>query len=476
LLFIFYLVKKKYSMFNKEIYINRRSQLKEKLNKGIALIMGNEDASMNYPDNTYHFRQDSTFLYFFGLDYPGLAGLIDFESGEEILFGNDFTVDDIIWMGPQAKLAENAQKTGITQTYPLAKLKEIIINAQKQGRTIHFTPPYRGKNIMMMGDILDVHPGKISQMTSIPFIKACIDLRSTKEACEIEEMERHMSIAYKMHTTAMKMAQPGTTEQEITGAIEGISMSGGGIVSFPVICSVHGETLHNHFHGNTLKAGDLLLVDAGSESPLHYATDNTRTSPVGGTFTQKQREIYQIVLDTNNNALAATKPDVTYKDVHLLAAKTIVTGLKDLGLMKGDVDEAVAAGAHALFMPHGLGHMLGLDVHDMEDYDQKLVGYDHEVQPSSQFGLASLRMGRRLQPNFVVTNEPGIYFIPALIDKWKAEKQLTNFINYDKLEHYKDFGGIRLEDDILITQTGSRILGDRIPIEIADVEATVKGK
>ena len=461
-------------MFSKETYIVRRERLKSKIDKGIALIMGNVDASMNYPHNTYHFRQDSTFLYFFGLDYQGLAAVIDFETGEEMLFGDDFTVDDIIWMGPQAKLVENAEKVGVSKTFPLAQLKDIIGKATAAGRKVHFTPPYRGKNIITMGDLLDIHPAKVKEQASYEFIMACVQLRSVKEACEIEEMERHMQTAYNMHTTAMKLAHPGKTEQEITGIIEGVSMSGGGIVSFPVICSVRGETLHNHYHGNTLKPGDLLLVDAGSESPLHYATDHTRTSPVGGQFTQKQREIYQIVVDTNNNALAASKPGVTYKDVHLLACKTIASGLKDLGLMKGDVEEAVAQGAHALFMPHGLGHMIGLDVHDMEDYDQKLVGYDDEVQPSTQFGLNALRMGRRLESNFVVTNEPGIYFIPALIDKFKAEDKFTDFINYDKLESYKSFGGIRLEDDVLITETGSSILGERIPINPEDVEKMVR--
>jgi len=279
-----------------------------------------------------------------------------------------------------------------------------------------------------------------------------------------------------MHATAMKMAQDGATEQQITGAMEGISMSGGGMVSFPIICSKRGETLHNHDHSNTLRTGDLLLVDGGSESPLHYATDHTRTSPVGGKFSQRQKEIYQIVVDANNLSREATKPGVAYRDAHLVAARVIASGLKDIGLMKGDVDEAVAAGAHAMFYPHGLGHMIGLDVHDMEDYGDTLVGYDEEITRSTQFGLAALRLGRKMQPNFVVTNEPGIYFIPALIDTWKAENKFTEFINYDKAETYKDFGGVRLEDDILITEDSCRILGDRIPITIDEVEATVSGK
>ncbi len=461
-------------MFSKEVYLNRRSRLKSKVDKGIALILGNVDTGMNCTDNVYHFRQDSTFLYFFGLDYQGLAGIIDFESGEEVLFGNDFSMDDIIWMGPQASLKENAEKVGIAKTHPFSELKITIQKALQQGRKIHFTPPYRGENLIAIGKLLDVHPSQVKEMASAEFIKACVSLRSIKEPWEVEEMEKQMAVAYQMHTTAMKMAHPGRTEQEITGAIEGISISGGGMVSFPVICSVRGETLHNHYHGNSLKEGDLLLVDAGCSSTLNYATDHTRTSPVGGKFTQKQREIYQIVADTNNHAIANCKPGITNKEVHLMAAKNIVSGLKELGIMQGDIDEAVSAGAHALFMPHGLGHMLGLDVHDMEDYGENFVGYNDQIQRSSQFGLSALRLGRELETNFVITIEPGIYFIPALIDQWKSEGKFTDFINYNKVESCKGFGGIRLEDDVLITESGSHILGERIPIQPDEVESMVQ--
>ena len=460
-------------MFEKSVYNNRRKRLKEKVSSGIILILGNNESPMNYPDNTYHFRQDSTFLYFFGIDYPGLAGVIDVDSGEEMIFGDDVSIENIIWMGPQRSMADRAAEVGITKTKPFSELSELIGETANTGRQIHFTPPYRGENIMLLSDLTGYHHNEVKSKSSTELIKACVDIRSVKEPWEIEDIERQMAVGYKMHTTAMKMAQPGVTEQEITGVLEGISMSGGGIVSFPIICSVHGETLHNHYHGNTLKEGDLLLVDAGSESTLHYATDHTRTSPVGGKFSARQRDIYQIVVDANNISREATKPGVPYRDTHLVAAKVIAAGLKELGLMKGDVDEAVAAGAHALFFPHGLGHMMGLDVHDMEDYDQTLVGYDDEIRPAEQFGLAYLRLGRRLQPGFVVTNEPGIYFIPALIDQWRNEKKFKQFINYDKVETYKDFGGIRLEDDILVTANGCRILGERIPIEPDDVEEMV---
>jgi Xaa-Pro aminopeptidase len=462
-------------MFSKETYVNRRTQLKDKINNGIVLITGNNDSPMNYKSNTYHFRQDSTFLYFFGIDIQGLAGIIDVDNDKEILFGDDYTIDDIIWMGPQTSLKETAGKVGIPEVKPFGDLQKTIETAVQQKRKVHFTPPYRGENIMLLADLLGIHHREVEKHFSLELTRACINLRSIKEPCEIEEMERHMSTGRRMHTTAMKMARPGISEQEVTGAIEGISMSGGGMVSFPVICSVRGETLHNHYHGNTLKDGDLLLVDAGSESPLHYATDHTRTTPVSGKFTEEQRKIYQIVLDANNQAREATKPGVPYRDVHLLACRVIASGLKEMGLMKGDVEKAVEEGAHALFMPHGLGHMIGLDVHDMEDYDDTLVGYDEEIQRSKLFGLAALRLGRRLQPGFTITNEPGIYFIPALIDSWQAENKFTEFINYDKLEAFKGFGGIRLEDDILVTGDGCRILGDRIPITIKEVES-IAGK
>lgn len=463
-------------MFLKEIYINRRNRLKQLVKSGVIAILGNNDSPMNYPDNTYHFRQDSTFLYFFGHDVQGLAAVIDVDNNEEILFGDDLTIDHIIWMGPQESMSEKAARIGVARTLPMKELEGTLQAAQNKGRTIHYTPPYRGENIMWLSDMLNIHHRKVAEGASLELINACITLRSIKEKCEIEEMERHMAVAYQMHTTAMKMAHAGISEQAITGIIEGISMSGGGMTSFPVICSVRGETLHNHNHSNILKNGDLLLVDAGSESPLHYATDHTRTVPVGGKFTPMQKEIYQIVLNANNNALAATRPGITYREVHYVAAKTIAAGLKEVGIMKGDVDLAVAAGAHALFMPHGLGHMIGLDVHDMEDYNDTLVGYDDEVKRSTEFGIRSLRMGRRLQPNFVITNEPGIYFIPALIDSWKSQNKFEEFINYATVEKYRNFGGIRLEDDVLVTESGSRILGDRIPITPEEVEKTVSAK
>ncbi len=460
-------------MFEKEVYINRRKALKNKGLKGIGVFLGNIDSPMNYADNTFHFRQDSTFLYFFGLDFQGLAGVIDFDNGDEFIFGNDVDIADIIWMGPQVPLKENAQKAGIDKTASFSHLFDFVTNAIKQGRKIHFLPPYRGENKILLEKLLGISSVKIQQYVSLELVKAVIDLRSVKEPVEIEEIEKACATGYEMHVTAMKMAMPGTWEQKIAGTLEGIALAGGGMTSFPIILSQNGETLHNHDHSKILKEGKLMLTDAGAESLLHYASDFTRTVPVGGKFTQKQREIYEIVLAANNHATSLTKPGVTYLSVHLAAAEVIASGLKELGLMKGDVKEAVKNGAHAMFFPHGLGHMMGLDVHDMEDLGQIYVGYDDEIRPVDQFGTAYLRLGRKLQPGFVITNEPGIYFIPALIDKWKNEKINSDFINFDKVNEYRDFGGIRLEDDILVTNTGSEIIGKRVPINPDEVEQIV---
>lgn len=461
-------------MFNRETYINRRLQLKQKISDGIILLPGNTDSPMNYADNTYYFRQDSSFLYFFGLDFQNLAGVIDVESGEETIFGNDVGIEDIIWMGPQIALKEKAENVGITHSEPYKNLQFVIEKAIASGRKIHFLPPYRAENKLLLNELLGLSVSKLKAYSSLELIKAIVSLRSVKEIQEIDEIRKACAVGYQMHVTALKMAKTGVWEQSIAGTIEGIANAGGGMVSFPVILSQNGETLHNHDHSGTLQNGRLLLVDAGAEVGSHYASDFTRTMPVGGKFTQKQREIYEIVLAANNHARELTKPGSTYLSVHLAAAEVIASGLKSLGLMKGDVKEAVAAGAHALFMPHGLGHMLGIDVHDMEDLGQIYVGYDDEIRPVNQFGTAYLRMGRKLQSGFVITNEPGIYFIPALIEKWKAEKINTDFINFDRLESYLDFGGIRLEDDILVTESGCEIIGDRIPITPDEVEEIMR--
>ncbi len=461
-------------MFSKDTYVKRRKALQQKGLKGIGIILGNLDSPMNYADNIYHFRQDSSFLYFFGLDFPGLAGVIDFDSGEDFIFGNDVDIEDIIWMGQQVTLSENAEKVGVSKTAPFSKLFDKVKKAQLNKRVIHFLPPYRGETKILLEKLTGISALSVVENASLEFIKAVISIREIKEVQEVEEIARACATGYKMHVNAMKMAQAGTWEQTIAGTIEGIALAGGGMTSFPIILSQNGETLHNHNHSQILQDGRLMLCDAGAESLLHYASDFTRTTPVGGKFTQKQREIYEIVLAANNRATSLAKPGVTYLSVHLAAAEVMAKGLKELGLMKGDVKEAVAAGAHALFFPHGLGHMMGLDVHDMEDLGQINVGYDEEIQPVNQFGTAYLRLGKRLKPGYVITNEPGCYFIPALIDKWQAEGINADFINFDKVNQYRDFGGIRLEDDLLISDSCSEIIGERVPINPDEVEAIVQ--
>ena len=462
-------------MFETSVYKNRRARKKKKVKSGLVLILGNGEAPANYTDNTYKFRQDSSFLYFFGLNQPGFAGVIDIDSGDEYLFGNDVDMDDIIWMGPQPSVKDMAARVGVSKTAPFARLADCMKTAISQGRRIHFLPPYRFRNMLLLEELLGIRPALVKNYASLELIKAVVDLRSVKEPCEIEEITKACNIGYEMHTAAMRNCKPGVKEQYIAGLIEGIAASYGSMVSFPVILSQNGETLHNHDHSQILQEGRMMLTDAGAEEVSHYCSDFTRTVPVGGKFLTRQKEVYNIVLAANNKAIEIAKPGVTYQYVHLEVCKVLAQGLKDLGLMKGDVNEAVAAGAHALFMPHGLGHMMGLDVHDMEDLGQIYVGYDDETRPIDQFGTSSLRMGRRLQEGFVITDEPGCYFIPALIDQWRAQGMHKEFLNYDKIETFKDFGGIRLEDDILIIPGGSRFLGDkRTPITVEEVEEIMR--
>ena len=461
-------------MFKPEVYKQRREALKAKINSGIAVFLGNDDSPMNYPANTFHFRQDSNFLYFFGIDLPGLAGVIDFDEGTDIIFGNDVEIDDIIWMGPQPSVKDNAAKVAVTKTFPFDKLAGYIAGAKSQGRKIHYLPLYRGEGKILFEQISGIRVGEQAGNVSVDLIKAVVSLRNIKDKYEIEELEKAAAIGYLMHVAAMKMAKPGVLEREIAGAIEGIALSHGSMVSFPIILSQNGETLHNHDHSQILQKGRMMLTDCGAESVSHYASDFTRTVPVSGKFSPRQRDIYQIVLDANDAATQAIKPGVTYQSIHLLAAKVIANGLKDLGLMQGNVDDAVGNGAHAMFFPHGLGHMMGMDVHDMEGLGEDYVGYDDETKRIQQFGTAYLRLGRKLEKGFALTSEPGIYFIPALFEMWRKEGKFTQFINYNKVEEYIGFGGIRLEDDILVTETGSKLIGKRIPVTIDEVEEVMR--
>jgi Xaa-Pro aminopeptidase len=461
-------------MFKPEVYKQRRDALKAKIKSGIALFLGNNEAPMNYAANTYHFRQDSTFLYFFGIDLPGIAGVIDFDEGKDYIFGTDVDIESIIWMGPQPTMKDNAMKVGVELVKPFEELDEFLKNVLSQSRRIHYIPQYRHDNMILLEKLTGIKTGEQKSQSSVDLIRALVDLRSVKDQYEIVELEKAAAIGYEMHVTAMRMARPGVSEREIFGAIEGIALAKGSGTSFPIILSQNGETLHNHDHSQILEKGRLMLTDAGAESTMHYACDFTRTVPVGGKFTQKQKDVYQIVVDAINAATDAIKPGVTYQSIHLLAAKVVASGLKDLGIMQGDVDEAVNNSAHAMFFPHGLGHMMGLDVHDMENYGEDYVGYDEETKRIQHFGTAYLRLGRKLQEGFVLTNEPGIYFIPALIGQWKKENKFKEFINYSKVEEYIGFGGIRLEDDILVTADGHRLIGKRIPITIDEVESTMQ--
>ncbi len=459
-------------MFSKETYTTRRRLLRERVSKGgLILLPGNGEAPRNYPNNAFHHRQDSTFLYFFGLELPGLVGVLDIDSGEDYLYGDDYTMDDIIWMGPQPSVKELGEKCGVKNTAPLAAIREQLTLAIRRGRPIHFLPPYRAENKLMLADLLGIKTKALADRISIELAIAVVSLRDKKSDEEIAQIEDACEIGYQMHTLAMKMCRPGVSERDIAGAIEGVTLRMGNGVSFHSIVSQHGETLHNHCHDGILESGRLLLVDAGAENVMNYCSDFTRTFPVSGKFSPMQRDIYNIVLAANARALDMAAPGLLYKDVHLAAVKVLVEGLTSLGLMKGNADDAVAAGAHAMFMPHGLGHLMGLDVHDMEDIGEKYVGYDLETERSAQLGVSNLRMARRLQTGMVMTDEPGIYFIPAYIAQWKAEGTCRDFINFDKLEPYMNFGGIRIEDDLLITATGNRILGKRrVPVTVDEIE------
>ncbi|MDD4829638.1 MAG: aminopeptidase P family protein [Bacteroidales bacterium] len=458
-------------MFSRNTYIERRKQLAKDVKDGIILILGNSDAPFNYLANIYTFRQDSSFRYFFEYNLADLAGVIDANSSEDYLFGDDVEIDDIIWTGPVASIKERADKIGVKNSGSRKDLANFLQEAILKGRKIHFLPPYRTENRNLLSSLLFIKKDHVEKFASLELRKAIVKQRSIKSLEEVLEIEKALETAYQMHTTMMKMAKHiGTYEYEIAGKMEGIALSGGGPVSFPIILTTHGEILHGHDHSQQLMKGRMLVSDAGCETPSGYCSDITRTVPCGGKFDNRQKEVYQAVLNANLAAQKAIKPGVEYKEIHLLAVKTLGEGLKSIGLMKGDIDQAVQEGAMGLFMPHGLGHMMGMDVHDMENFDESIVGYDEKTSRSTQFGLRSLRFGRGLQQGMVITNEPGCYFIPALIDKFKSENKFKSYINYKELENYKDFGGIRIEDDILVTDKSSRVLGTPIPKTIKDIE------
>jgi Xaa-Pro aminopeptidase len=463
-------------MFESKIYIQRRATLKNKFKSGLLLFLGNDESPMNYAGNTYDFRQDSSFLYYFGLSLPNLVGIIDIDENKEYLFGYEYTLSDIVWMGKQPSLSQLAERIGVEFSEPISNIKKFLLKKIKSGIKVHFLPLYRGEQKLKLAEMLDENPYKINNKFSKKLVEAVIEQRSIKSEEEIAEIEYALEIAYQMHTTAMQMARPGIVERDIVASLEGIARSLGNGFSFQPIVSKNGQILHNHYYDNQLKEGDLLVCDAGAQSYRYYASDITRTIPVGGKFSSVQKDIYEIVLTAQKNAISSIKPGAKYVDVHLVASKIIAAGLIQMGIMKGNPSDAIKNGAHALFFPHGLGHMLGLDVHDMEGLGEEFVGYDNKIKRSNQFGLSYLRFAKQLKPGYVLTVEPGIYFIPELIDQWKAKKKLKNFINYEKLDEFRNFGGIRIEDNVLVTETGNRVLGRAIPKEARDVESTVVGE
>ena len=459
-------------MFNKETYIRRRAELKRLVGKGVIVLFGNNESPMNYPANTYApMRQDSTFLYYFGQKREGLVGVIDVDNDQEWLLGNDIDVDDIVWMGYTPSVSDLAAEVGVTKTAPMSQLAEIVNRKSVNSKSLHFLPPYRHDTMIQLMDLTGLHPSKQKEAASVELIKAVVKMRSKKELQEIDLIDRVCDIGYEMHVKAMDLIGPGVTERYVAGQVDGVARSLAQGNSFPTIFSQHGEIMHGMPSDAPMEEGRLVICDAGCEID-GYASDNTRTMPVGGQFTEKQREIYDIVVECHDYVLQVARAGVKWADVHFAVARMMTERLKEIGLMKGDVDEAVAAGAHAMFFPHGLGHMMGLDVHDMEGLGQIYVGFDDETRPNlEQFGTNCLRMGRRLEPGFIVSDEPGIYFIPHLIDLWRSEGRCKDFLCFDKIEEYKDFGGVRIEDDLLITEGGCRFMGHkRIPYYADDVE------
>ena len=459
-------------MFSKETYAGRRAQLKQLVGEGLILLFGNNEAPKNYPANAYFpFRQDSSFIYYFGQKRDGLVGVIDIDNDREMLVGDDIDIEDIVWYGSVDCVSDLAAQVGVANSAPMKYLRQVCCDAIAANRTIHFLPPYRHDTKIQLMDLLGIHPNEQKARASMPLIRAVVEMRSTKEPQEIEAIERACDVGYEMHTTAQRLIRPGVTERFVGGKVDGVANSLANGNSFATIFSQHGEIMHGCPSDALLEEGRLALCDAGCELD-DYCSDHTRTMPVGGRYTQRQLEIYSIVEECHDYVLDVARPGVKYMDVHFAVCRRMTERLKELGLMKGDVDEAVRAGAHAMFLPHGLGHMMGMDVHDMEGLDQINVGFDEETRPNlEQFGTNCLRMGRRLQEGFVVTDEPGIYFIPALIDDWRASGHCKDFLCFDKIETYKDFGGIRIEDDLLITKDGCRFLGQkRIPYHPKDVE------
>lgn len=457
-------------MFKKETYVQRRQALMNRVGSGLILLLGNDEAPMNYLDNTYRYRQDSTFLYYFGLSHAGLSAVMDCDTGSVTVFGDELTIDNIVWMGTQPTLKSRCAAVGVSQTEPSDALHEKVRGALAKNRVVHFLPPYRAEHTVALARLLGMPNDTIASAASIDLVRAVVDQRNIKTDEEIAEIDKAAAVSTDMHLAAYRMVRPGMTEAEVAAEVHRVALASGGDLAFPIIATKNGQTLHNHYHGNTLKSGDLFLLDAGAETAMGYAGDLSSTFPVDAKFTERQKEIYRVALDAHHAAVAMLRPGTPMRDVHLTACRTIAQGMKDLGFMKGNVDEAVAAGAHAMFFPCGTGHMMGMDVHDMENLGEVWVGYAGEPK-STQFGLKSLRLARPLEPGFVLTIEPGVYFIPELIDLWRQEGRHAEFLNFDKIDGYRDFGGLRNEEDFVITPKGARRLGKEKPKTIEEVEA-----
>lgn len=463
-------------MFDTRTYLTRREELKTRISSGVVLLMGNVESPINYADNHYPFRQDSTFLYYFGIAVPGLAAVIDIDENRTILFGDELGIDDIVWMGKLETLQERAAKSGVTEARPSRDLPGVVTKALQKDRPVHFLPPYRSANRIRLSLLLGIPIEQLAQSASVELIKVVVEQRSVKSAEEIAEIERAVDATVEMHMAIMQSAKPGMREQELAAMAQYIAQRSGCTLAYPTILTIRGEVLHNHYHGHTIRDGQLVLNDSGAETALGYAADLTRTFPAGQRFTPLQKAAYEVVLHALEAGTQALAPGVRFLDIHFLTCRALVGGLKDLGLMKGDTAAAIEAGAHALFFQCGTGHMMGLDVHDMEDLGEQYVGYTDTLRKDTNtFGLKSLRLGRELQAGFVVTVEPGLYFIPELIDRWKAENKLSAFINYDKVEEFRNFGGIRIEDDVLVTADGYRVLGKPLVKSVADIEALRTG-
>ena len=459
-------------MFSEGVYRERRNGLRRRMQRGLVLLLGNQESPINYCDNLYPFRQDSSFLYYLGISHPGIAALIDLEASQDVLYGKELSMEETVWIGLQPSLEEMGARAGVQKVAEIAALPTALERARRSGRPIHFLPPYRTAGMLKLHQLLCIPLPDVKKQASRALIEAVVAQRSLKSAGEVQQIETALATTRRMHIKAMQLTQPGLYELDIVSAMTSAAYScSGARMAYEPVFTMRGDILHNHFQGNRMRTGDLVLNDAGAESPLHYAGDITRVIPVGGRFSEPQKAVYNLVLSTQARAIAAVKPGERFRDVHLAACLYLARGLKDLGLMKGDVEAAVRQGAHALFFPHGLGHMLGLDVHDMESLGEDVVGYGPDMERSTQFGLHNLRLARTLAPGFVLTVEPGVYFIPQLIDRWRREGRFKNFINWPEVEKYKGFGGVRIEDDVLVTGDGCRILGETIPKDAAEVEA-----